>query len=113
MTVLSLRTTGAGGKVLHVAVFSSKVCTKRDDSQSGQTPPETYRVLPILVTVPLCVGTGRLGSLSKYGVEQSSKSCSLLKICSGRGFNYHQGNYIIIRKTYAHTTRFPFICAIH
>ena len=84
MTTASLFVTGAGGKVLHVAVSRSKDCTKRSDSQSGPTPPETYSFLPILVTVPWYVGTGRLGSLRECSVELSCKSCSLLKICSGR-----------------------------
>ena len=86
MTAVTLNPTGAGGKVLHVAVSRSKDCTNKCNSSSGQTPrlPETYSALPILVTVPQHVGTGRLGSLRECSVELSFKSCSLLKICSGR-----------------------------
>ena len=84
MTAASLQTSGAGGKVLHVAVSRSKDCTKRSDLQSGPCPPETYSVLPILATVPQYIGTGRLGSLRECSVELSCKSCSLLKVCSGR-----------------------------
>ena len=71
MTAASLQTTGEGGKVLHVAVSRSEDCTKRADSQSVPTPPETHSVLPIFVTVALAVGTGRLGSWRKCSVELS------------------------------------------
>ena len=85
MTAASLRTTGTGGEVFHVAVSRSKDCTKQADSLSGPRPPETYSVLPILVTVIRYDGIGRLGSLRECSVVLSCKSCSLLKICSGRG----------------------------
>ena len=51
MTADSLKQTGEGGKVLQVPVLMSYACTKRADSTSGQTPPETYSVLPIIVAV--------------------------------------------------------------
>ena len=65
-------------------MLMSYACTKRSDLLSGQTPPETYKVFPIIVAVALQVGIGRLGSLTECSVELSCKSRSLLKICSER-----------------------------
>ena len=84
MTADTPRTTGEGGKVLQVPVLMSHACTKRDDLSSGQAPPETYKVFPIIVAVASQIGIGRSGSLTECSVELSCKSRSLLKICSER-----------------------------
>ena len=84
MTADPLWRTGEGGKVLQVSVLMSYACTKSSDSQSGQAPPETYKVFPIIVAVASQVGIGRSGSLTECSVELSCKIRSLLKICSER-----------------------------
>ena len=84
MTANSLSQTGEGGKVLQVPVLMSYACTKKADMSSGQIPPETYKVFPIIVAIALQVGMGRSGSLTECSVELSCKSRSLLKICSER-----------------------------